>query len=73
MEAPDIRWTGHPVATGHPVMEKALWIVAGRVAPGGPDVRWTGHPVVTGHPVSAGKITPRVSRVGLCLGFCLAL
>ena len=49
---PDIRCTGHPVATGHPVMKSALWIVAGQVAPGGPDIRWTGHPVATGHPVS---------------------
>ena len=49
-EAPDIRWTGHPVDTGHPVVKNALWIVHGQAAPEAPDIRWTGHPVVTGHP-----------------------
>ena len=42
MLAPDIRWAGHPVTTGHPVSLFALWIVHGRWlrTSGGPDIRW---------------------------------
>ena len=63
-EAPDIRWTGHPVGTGHPVVQDALWIAPGRTTPEAPDSRTTGHPVDTGHP--ADRTSGRYRTSGAC-------